>query len=307
MSIEYSNRVWQSPDLKGSKKLVMLALADHADRQGDCHPGTPLLVEKTGLTDRHLRRVINDLAADGYISIEARAIGRGKRPHYRLFPCEEKRTFCPTVEEKADISGDKSGHFVHEKADISVPIQSHARSEPITEPTAEPREKRARATLPSTREPASKTVRHTSPHLQAGRFVAGYIPQGTGRNAVEVYYERFSINQDEARLNAIAEDDLTRLCPDLDTLREVVTAYSRTPFRLGNVQLILDWYRDGIPDKHKGEQRPAQAKLSDAQKSALLTRAKTAQSSIATATKFKTYVDPAWQQAIDTAKGYGLL
>jgi phage replication O-like protein O len=173
----------------------------------------------------------------------------------------------------------------------------------------EPRERRAPASLPSPREPASKTVQHKSPHLDPRHFVNGFVPQGAGVTAVEVYYERFSINQDSARLNAIKEDDLCLFCKDLDKLREVVVAYSRTPFQLGNVQLILDWYRDGIPEKHRtptnGQPKPGS--LSEAEKGKIITRAKNAQSSIKTAQQFKGHIDPAWQEAINTAKGYGLL
>lgn len=252
MSREYRERVWQDKTLKGGRLLVMLALAEHATAQGESWPGMALLMDKTRLTDRQLRRVLNGLDADGLICIEARAIGRGKRPHYQLFPCEkadilseEKRTFCPPSDEKADISDKKSGHFAHEKADIFDTDQSHARSEPTTEPTTEEEEgAHAHKAVPSLREPASKTLHFRSPYLEPRHFVNGYVPPGAGANAVEVYYERFSINQDEARLNAIDEDDLTRHCPDLDRLREVVIAYSRTPFRLGNVGLILDWYKD---------------------------------------------------------------
>lgn len=162
----------------------------------------------------------------------------------------------------------------------------------------------------SPREPAAKAVRHKSPHLDPRHFVNGYVPPGTGTSPVEVYYERFSINQDAARLNAIKEDDLARLCTDLDKLREVVTAYSRTPFQLGNVQLILDWYKDGIPEKHRAP--PAtngvykNGALSEAEKSVIVTRAKMARASLQTAQKFGMRVDPQWQQDIEAAKAYGL-
>ena len=152
MSNAYTNRVWKQKELKGGKLLVMLALAGHADDAGECWPGMPLLIEKTRLTDRQLRRVLNELAAANLISIEERAIGRGKRPHYRLFPAEkadilteEKRTLLPPLEIKADISDNKSGHFVHGKADISDTDYSHARSEsPIESPIRNDDEDNAR-------------------------------------------------------------------------------------------------------------------------------------------------------------------
>lgn len=163
----------------------------------------------------------------------------------------------------------------------------------------------APARIASPREPASKDVRFKSPHLDLRHFVNGYIPPGAGVNAVEVYYERFSINQDAARLNAIKEDDLNRLCPDLAKLREVIVAYSRTTFQPGNVQLILDWYSGGIPDKHKppGQSSNTNGAMSEAKRNALVTRAKTAQANIRTAEYTGTPVNPQWQKDIDAARG----
>ena len=88
-----------------------------------------------------------------------------------------------------------------------------------------------------------------SPHFKPADFADGYIPAGAGINAVQVYYERFEITHDRARLNPPQEDDLVRLCPDMERLREVITAYSRTNYRPGNLQLILDWYGSGVPQR----------------------------------------------------------
>src|SRR5687768_9208446 len=85
MSYDYSKRVWAT-DLKGGKLLVMLALAQHADAKGECYPSADTLAAMARLTDRQVRRVLNGLHTDGLICIEQRAIGRGKKPHYTLFP-----------------------------------------------------------------------------------------------------------------------------------------------------------------------------------------------------------------------------
>jgi len=98
----------------------------------------------------------------------------------------------------------------------------------------------------------------SSPHLDPRKLARGVIPPGTGSTAVEVYYERFPVNDDKTRLAAPLEDDLVRHCLDLPRLRTVIEAYSRTPYKLRNIQLILDWYRDGVPDKQK-ERNPSRA------------------------------------------------
>lgn len=88
-----------------------------------------------------------------------------------------------------------------------------------------------------------------SPYLKSAPFSQeGYIPAGKGMNPVQVYYERFSIRSDAARLTAPLEDDLIKCCPDLDKLRAVVETYSRhLSYKPGNIQLIVDWYRSGGP------------------------------------------------------------
>lgn len=86
-----------------------------------------------------------------------------------------------------------------------------------------------------------------SPHIDKTHFDinTGYVPPGKGTTAVEVYYERFDICHNDERLTSPMEDDLIRHCPDLERLREAITAYSRAGFKtLRNIKLILDWYRE---------------------------------------------------------------
>lgn len=98
---------------------------------------------------------------------------------------------------------------------------------------------------PPSSKPKPKPKPATTPRCDGRKFQGGYIPAGAGTTPVEVYYESFSMS--EAKLSAPNEDDLTSACPDLDRLRSVLTAYRRSNYRKGNVQLILDWYRDGVP------------------------------------------------------------
>lgn len=315
----YRDLVRTHSKAKGSARALLNILADYATDEGLAWPTRATLANDTGMSERTVTRALQTLCDDGRLALVDNVTGgRGRVPHYRIvFPAHEKgdnvspkrETGCHPLDAKRVTNGHIKGDNVTVKGDKFAGILSHARSEP-QEPKEEPEGERARATVPSLREPASKTMRVTSPHLDPRHFVQGFVPQGTGANPVEVYYERFSINQDAARLNAIAEDDITRLCPDLDKLREVIVAYSRTPFRPGNMQLILDWYRDGIPEKHRGAPAnglPKTISLSDAEKSKIVTRARNAQGNIKTAQQFKGNIDPAWQEAIDTAKGFGLI
>lgn len=302
MGKEYRERVWQNKGLKGGRLLVMLALADHADADGEAYPGMPLLMDKTRLTDRQLRRVLNGLHADGLISIEERAIGRGKRPHYKLFPnekadilSEEKRTFCPPLEEKADISDNKSGHFVHEKADIFGANQSHVRREPTTEPKAEKGE--------------SAPARGSHEFFDPRKFVNGKVPTGTGTTPAEVFYEIHTAKDSNQLLSRYALEVISEQVDDLARWRTVVSAWELSSFKATNIQGQLEWYRDGIP-KHGPPATNGVHKngaLSEAEKGLLITRARNAQKEIRMIEQFGGVIDPALQKDIERAKGYGLI
>ena len=57
MSNLTSGWAWKQP-LKGTDKLVLVALADNADDDGVCWPGQKFLAEKTGMTDRSVRTIL---------------------------------------------------------------------------------------------------------------------------------------------------------------------------------------------------------------------------------------------------------
>lgn len=308
MSVKLTARVWALDDkeLKDARLLTLLALADFATDACLAWPSVPTLAQRTRICERQVQRAIQWLVEQSYLEIATKGNGRGNVTTYKV--SLKGDTITPFSETKDDIAtpfNGIKGDIPSIKGDIGDENYSHARREPLKEPPKEKGESApARVASP---EPTSKSVRVKSTHLDPRHFVNGYIPQGTGANAVEVYYERFSINQDNARLNAIKEDDLARLCPDLAKLRDVVTAYSRTAFQAGNVQLILDWYGTGIPDKHKPPGQARNGAMGDEEKNALRTAARLARSSMETATKFKTAIDPKWEQTIEKAKGAGVL
>lgn len=67
-------------------KFVLLALADHADHEGEhVHPGHELLVEKTGLSEATISKKIQKFIRNGWIQIDGNAKGgRGNRREYSI-------------------------------------------------------------------------------------------------------------------------------------------------------------------------------------------------------------------------------
>src|SRR6476619_1834955 len=78
MSAKAMGRVWDL-DLPHNKRLVLLAMADHADHEGrNIYPSTNLIAWKTGYSARQVQRVIDTLIEDGILVIVAPA--RAQRP-----------------------------------------------------------------------------------------------------------------------------------------------------------------------------------------------------------------------------------
>lgn len=155
------------------------------------------------------------------------------------FPCVEN----PCVDNRARISTSVVSTDV-----TSTPSHAAITAAPVQFPDIPAIELVPAVTTPK----KAVTIKAQGPYMPPGmRLPGGYVAAGQGANPVQVYYERFNYGDPTARLNRPQEDDLARFCPNLDTLREVITAYSRTNYRPGNIQLILDWYRNGVPSNER--------------------------------------------------------
>lgn len=124
MSVEASARIWRS-GLKGDEKLVLLAIADHADPHGrNAWPKIDTLAAYSSLSRRTVQRLLPKLAERGYISIKRNTGGtitdRGnRRPnlyviHFAALPAgvdlgvTEEATGPDLGVTKADSRGDKT-------------------------------------------------------------------------------------------------------------------------------------------------------------------------------------------------------
>lgn len=69
MSIKIMSAVFDSETLGPTERLIMLALADHADDTGRCYPSIQRLCQRTGLTERAVQSNVKKLQAQGYIKV----------------------------------------------------------------------------------------------------------------------------------------------------------------------------------------------------------------------------------------------
>ena len=69
MSIRMMAAAWSIP-LSPGHKLILLALADHADDDGFCWPGLKGVATKAGLSERTVRAATHDLERLGMLTVQ---------------------------------------------------------------------------------------------------------------------------------------------------------------------------------------------------------------------------------------------
>ena len=85
MSREATSWAWAQQISPPAAKLVLLALADHADAAGACWPGIDVLAGRCSMSERNITRLIRVLEQEGLLSHESRREkGRQKTNSYRL-------------------------------------------------------------------------------------------------------------------------------------------------------------------------------------------------------------------------------
>lgn len=106
MSSTYLSFVWSKSRARGSHKLVLLALAEHADRNGEAELSLRDMAMLCGLSKTRVEEIIQALVDLGELRIRAAGAGRGNPTRYwiTLRSVPSKRP----EDEKADAGPDKS-------------------------------------------------------------------------------------------------------------------------------------------------------------------------------------------------------
>lgn len=274
----------------GLARYLLTVIAEHADERGLAWPGNECLARETTISERQIRRLLPQLEHDGLIQTVQTGNGRGHRRIIRLLFTPARLTKRGTIEQPGPAKGDNMTPIDQQKGDIQPPfslpnpdvmrpergtnatIKGDMRPEKTGDNPMNPNNNPKKAgredldpviAAPAVVEPVKTAPTPTrptpprppltvpkSPHLDPRKFKGGYIADGKGSTAVEVWYESFSIHDLRWRLSAPLEDDLTRHCPDLDRLRQVLKAYRQHgQYAPRNLKLTFDWYDQGVPNR----------------------------------------------------------
>ncbi len=111
MSVKIMSLIFETECLKPTKRLILLALADHANDEGECYPSIERLCLRTGLGERTVQNNIRQLTEAGFLEIET----GGGRKNCNLYRIKTPHIFTKTPQQMhpaADAPPNKTPHII---------------------------------------------------------------------------------------------------------------------------------------------------------------------------------------------------
>lgn len=138
MSIALMTLAWKS-GLPAGRKMVLLALCDNANDQGECYPSIPMLAVKCSMGERTVQQHITDMEGAGIIKRELRT---GRSTIYRIDP---RRICTPAESTPPQISHPTPAESAPPPPQNLHPTPADFAPITINEPSVEPSRKHQKA------------------------------------------------------------------------------------------------------------------------------------------------------------------
>jgi hypothetical protein len=241
MSVKVMSLVWERGPFEGGSLLVMLALADWANDEGECWPSVPTIAEKARMGERNARYVLKKLEGDGWLG---RAEGRGRRHSNTYFLNLQKLQALPQRKKGQKVRGSAASERVQ-----SAPLKPATRDtkpatafapEPSVEPSTDPSNLNYMAPAASGACEKPKSSRRLAdprshhPAIEAVRRLMSRYPD-------KLFWDEF--------IEMLGEG------PDVERLAECRRAWRARGWNGNSIDWVY-WYRDGIPWRNgNGDQR----------------------------------------------------
>lgn len=124
MTAEHTAFVWTKSTAKGGQKLVLLALADHANRHGDAELSLRDIATLCGLSKSRVEELIRALSDLGEVAVMSTGGGRGNPARYRLIMPDAAP--IRLVDTDPDCIPDKPGKFIAYREPSDAEIATRA-------------------------------------------------------------------------------------------------------------------------------------------------------------------------------------
>jgi MarR-like DNA-binding transcriptional regulator SgrR of sgrS sRNA len=127
MSIEAVRHVLERSKTKGAQRLILLVIAEHADRDGIAWPSVETIARLANCSERFVKATIKKLKA-GEIILE-RGGGRGRSNRYRI-PLERVNSGSPITEsERVNSEAERvNSDAIKGEPQITRTIKNHQRT-----------------------------------------------------------------------------------------------------------------------------------------------------------------------------------
>lgn len=152
--------------MKPTQKLVLLAICDSANDQGECYPSVSTLVEKCSASERTVQDCIAGLVREGYLQ---RVFRNGRSTVYHVTDPRKWRT--PADSAPPQILHPTPANPAPPPPQISHPTPANLAPITVNEPSIEPNPKTKRASAPASVGPA-ELVDHGFTAEVAAEFIA---------------------------------------------------------------------------------------------------------------------------------------
>lgn len=236
MSVLVMNDIWRHSKEKGSRLLLLLAIADNANDAGVAWPSISTLAQKTRMSERQVQRMVQGLVADGALLYEP-GNGRGHTHKFFIPPQTSESdkprqpvTVSEPIKPRQDVTDYQTKRVTSETERVtSCPIKGDIAMSP--EPSIEPSKEKPK-TVADKPPPAPRAkafdprIRH--PAIQAVRLFIHCLPDEQNRDEV---------------IEALGDE------PDKPKLAECYRVWKRQGWNKVSLVPALDWYVNGIPEK----------------------------------------------------------
>jgi pyocin large subunit-like protein len=179
-------------------RLVLYALADMANDDGECWPSIASLVERTGLGERAIQTALAGLVSAGTLAVE-RGGGRGRTNLYRFqYPApgaetpQEKPRFSRNPAAETPFLTTETPHLTTETPQQmrETPQQMHPKPQEANEASGKPERGRRGSRLPADWQPTQDDADYAQklrldPHHVAEQF-RDYWHAKAGQNAAKL-------------------------------------------------------------------------------------------------------------------------